>query len=179
MTNKRNKIEPTSEKAPAMQSKQAMSSAELGEPTGQFPGFRSFQTESKTDSTDAASRVAAERILASPTFFTECLDCLRRMGLVGEQKNALALYLVCTSRLLPRPINAFVKGHSSSGKNFLVSRVLGLFPEDSYIEVTSASEKTWHYSADSFQNKIVYVQEQNKASGSERVNEFETGSVRV
>ena len=88
------------------------------------------------------------------------------MGLVGEKKNALVLYLLGTSRLLPLPLNAFVKGHSSTGKNTLVNRVLGLFPADSFIEITSASENAWQYSADSFTNKIVYVQEQNQASGS-------------
>ena len=27
----------------------------------------------------------------SPTFFTQCLDALQRMGLVGEKKNAMVL----------------------------------------------------------------------------------------
>jgi hypothetical protein len=131
-----------------------------------FPSFRSFQPSTdSTDSSDAAS-LAAQRLLMSPTFFTDCLSSLKRMGLAGEKKNALALYLVGTSRVLQQPMNVLVKGHSSSGKNHLVSRVLGLFPEDSYVEVTSASEKAWHYSGDSFANKIVYIQEQNKASGS-------------
>jgi len=130
----------------------------------QFPQFP--DRGAVEDSSASASRLAPERLLTSPMFFTECLDALRRMGLVGEQKNALVLYLLGTSRLLPRPINAFVKGHSATGKNFLASKVLDLFPENSYVELTSASDKAWHYSADSFENKIVYVQEQNKASGS-------------
>jgi hypothetical protein len=136
-------------------------------PTDQFSSFRSFQpgmAEAKKSSDPVSS--ASERLLMSPTFFTDCLGTLGRMGLVGEQKNALALYLVGTSRLLPLPMNVLAKGHSSTGKNYLVSRVLGLFPEDSYVEITSASETSWNYSADSFTNKIVYVQEQNQASGS-------------
>jgi alkylated DNA repair dioxygenase AlkB len=135
-------------------------------PPVQFSSFRGFRGESRTDSLDGPIRAGAERLLTSPKFFTECLDALRRMGLVGEQKNAQVLYLVGTSRLLPRPINAYVKGHSATGKNFLVAKALDLFPKDSYVEITSASDKAWHYSADSFENKIVYVQEQNKASGS-------------
>jgi alkylated DNA repair dioxygenase AlkB len=132
----------------------------------QFPGFRSFQPESPTASSDAAVLAAAGCLLQSSTFFSDFLHAIHRTGLVGEQKNALVLYLAGTSRLLPRPMNVFVKGNSSSGKNFLVSRVLGLYPEDSYVQITSASDKAWHYSADKFQHKIVYLQEQNKASGS-------------
>jgi hypothetical protein len=81
-------------------------------PPIQFPSFRGFRGESQTDSRDNPVRAAAEHLLASPSFFTQCLDAMRRMGLVGEKKNALALYVVGTSRLLPRPINVFVKGPS-------------------------------------------------------------------
>jgi len=134
------------------------------DPVFQFPQFP--DRRATEDSSASASRAAAEHLLMSPTFFSECLDVLQRMGLVGERKNALVLYLLCTSRLLPRPINAFVKGHSATGKSYLARKVLDLFPENSYVELTSASDKAWHYSADSFENKIVYVQEQNKTSGS-------------
>ena len=156
----------TEEDAPRVSPQHLVSPSPLV-PSAQFPSFRSFRPgmEDTAGSSDAAS-LTAERLLMSPTFFTDCFSSLERTGLVGEQKNALALYLVGTSRLLPRPMNVFVKGHSSTGKNHLVSRVLGLFPEDSYVEITSASEKAWHYSADSFRNKIVYIQEQNQASGS-------------
>ena len=130
----------------------------------QFPQFP--DRGAVEDSSASASRVAPERLLTSPMFFTECLDALRRTGLIGERKNALVLYLLGTSRLLPRPINAYVKGHSATGKNFLVAKVLDLFPESSFVEISAASDKAWHYSADSFENKIVYVQEQNKAIGS-------------
>lgn len=133
--------------------------------TGSVFQFPQFPDGEEVDNS-SASAIAAERLLMSPTFFTDCLGALWRMGLVGERKNALVLYLLGTSRLLPRPLNVFVKGQSSTGKNVLVTKVLDLFPKDSYLVITSASDKAWYYSADSFENKIVYVQEQNKAIGS-------------
>ena len=88
-----------------------------------------------------------------------------RAGLVGEEQNALALLIVGTSRILPRPLNVFVKGQSSAGKNFLVTRFLRLMPESAVVEITSASVEAWNYSGKDFQHRIVYLQEQNEAAG--------------
>ena len=54
-----------------------------------------------------------------------------------------------------------MKGHSSTGKNTLVDRVW-VIPADSSIEIMSASETAWQYSADSFTNKS--SMSQNKSS---------------
>ena len=69
------------------------------------------------------------------------------------------------SRILSRPLNAFVKGHSSAGKNWLVTRILRLTPRSAVAEITSASDKAWNYSGSNFRHRVVYVQEQNEAAG--------------
>ena len=69
------------------------------------------------------------------------------------------------SRLLPHPLNAFVKGLSSAGKNFLVKLILAFIPRSAVAEITSASEKAWHYSGSDFCHKILYLQERNEAAG--------------
>jgi DNA primase len=107
----------------------------------------------------------ARRLLESPLFFSELLKAFNRIGLVGEEKNALALFVVAVSRLQRQPLNAIVKGQSSSGKNWLVSRVLQLLPKSCVIEITSSSSKAWNYSAGNFRHKIVYLQERNEAAG--------------
>src|ERR1700687_4981704 len=81
----------------------------------------------------------ARRLLRSPRFFNEFLGAMDRAGLVGEKQNALVLFIVAASRVLPRPLNVFVRGHSSSGKNWLVTRVLGPLPKSVVAEITSAS----------------------------------------
>jgi len=88
-----------------------------------------------------------------------------RAGLVGEEQNALVLLVVVVSRILPRPLNVFVKGHSSAGKNWLVTRVLHLMPKNAVAEITSASERAWNYSRSDFRHCVVYVQEQNESAG--------------
>lgn len=104
-------------------------------------------------------------LLRSPRFFNRFLMAMKRQGLVGEERNALVLLIVVVSRLLRRPLNAFVKGRSSSGKNWLVTRILSLTIRSAVAEITSASEKAWNYAGSDFRHRVVYIQEQNEAAG--------------
>ena len=107
----------------------------------------------------------ARKLLQSPRFFNKFLRAIKRAGLVGEEQNALVLLIVVVSRILPRPLNAFVKGLSSGGKNWLVTRILRLAPKSAVAEITSASDQAWTYSRSHFRHRVVYVQEQNEAAG--------------
>jgi len=107
----------------------------------------------------------ARKLLQSKRFFNEFLLAMKRVGLVGEEQNALVLLVVAVSRILPHPLNVFVRGHSSGGKNWLVTRVLRLVPKNAMAEITSASDQAWTYSRSDFRHKVVYVQEHNEAAG--------------
>ena len=107
----------------------------------------------------------ALRLLKSPRLFNEFLVAVTNAGLVGEEANALVLFIVEVSRVLPRPLNLFVKGQSSAGKNWLVTRTLRLMPKGAVAEITSASDKAWHYSGSDFRHRVLYVQERNEAAG--------------
>jgi hypothetical protein len=107
----------------------------------------------------------ARAVLESPKFFRLFLSALRRERMVGEDRNALVLYIVALSAVLDRPLNAIIKGASSAGKNFLARNVLRLFPEDVIREITSSSKTAWNYSDDEFKNRVVYLQERNDAAG--------------
>ncbi len=109
---------------------------------------------------------AARKLLQSPHFFGEFLLAMEKAGLIGEKNNALVLLIVVISRLLKRPLNVFVKGHSSSGKNWVVTRVLHLLPKHALAEITSASEKAWNYARSQFRHAVVYLQERNEETGS-------------
>src|SRR5579864_5193639 len=97
---------------------------------------------SKHNLTRADRRRAKKKaltLLRSPDFLNEFLRTMKRAGLVGEELNALVLLIVVVSRILDHPLNAFVKGFSSAGKNFLVRLILLLMPRTAVIEITSAS----------------------------------------
>jgi hypothetical protein len=107
----------------------------------------------------------ARKLLRSTRFFNEFLLAMKKAGLVGEELNALVLLIVAVSRVLHRPLNLFIKGHSSAGKNWLVTRLLHLMPKSAVAEITSASDKAWNYSQSDFRHRVVYLQERNEAAG--------------
>jgi hypothetical protein len=107
----------------------------------------------------------AKKLLRSRRFFTKYLRAVKKAGLVGEELNALVLLIVIVSRILHRPLTAFVKGHSSTGKNWLATRVLRLLPESAVAEISSASDKAWNYSQSDFRHRLVYLQERNESAG--------------
>jgi hypothetical protein len=118
----------------------------------------------KNDSERRLKRAARKR-LRSRYLFKEFLRAMKKLGLVGEEQNALVVFVVAMSCILDRPLNIFVKGHSAAGKNWLVTRVLKLFPKSAILEITSASEQAWSYLGSAFRHCVVYLQERNEAVG--------------
>src|SRR5437660_4633798 len=94
------------------------------------------------------ARAEAQKLLESERLCNAFLEAVKKDGLVGEEDAALALFVASVSRLRRRPLCVFVKGHSSSGKNWLVTRVLSLMPKSAFREITSASAKAWNYGED-------------------------------
>lgn len=107
----------------------------------------------------------ALEILQSPDLLPRYLDITARIGLVGEEGNALAVFMTGVSRLLPKPLHLIIKGQSSAGKNYLANCSLRTFPPDSIIELTSSSATAWNYAEDDFVHRVVYLQERNESSG--------------
>lgn len=111
------------------------------------------------------AKAEALDLLASPRFFNEFLKAVERTGLIGERNNALVVLIVAVSRLFQRPLNLIVKGQSSTGKNWLVTRVLHLMPRDAVREISSTTMRAWNYAKDYFRHRVLYIQERNKAAG--------------
>lgn len=108
----------------------------------------------------------ALKLLQSPYFFREALRAVRRNGLVGEERNALVVFLVAISRLFTKPLCLFVKGPSGVGKNLLVDTVLALLPESAVLSLTSSSPRAFNYLGESAAHKVLYLKERNEGSGS-------------
>jgi hypothetical protein len=107
----------------------------------------------------------ALELLRSPDLLCGYLDFTERSGLVGEERNALAIFTSGCSRLLERPLNILIKAASSAGKNFVVDHSLMTFPEDAVRTLTSSSNRAWDYSENYFEHRIAYIKERNEASG--------------
>jgi hypothetical protein len=133
-----------------------METRELGEPDA--------RTKSGGRSMNAA-RMKALELLQSPDFFCRFLDAVRKAGLVGEELNALVVFIVSCSRLLANPLHLFVKGPSSAGKNFLVRTVLKFLPPKHVSEVSSSTDAAWNYLGKKLMHKVLYFQEVDESSG--------------
>ncbi len=103
--------------------------------------------------------------LESPYFFRDLLRALERNGLVGEERNALAVYSAATSRLLNTPMCLLVKGPSGIGKNFLGDTVFDFFPPSEIRTISSSSLRAWNYQRTKLAHKCVYLKERNETAG--------------
>jgi hypothetical protein len=67
------------------------------------------------------------------------------LGIAGEKKNRLLLYLVGISAQLPRPLAVIIRGASSSGKSFLAEQVSRLCPPEVVVRATSLTTNALYY----------------------------------
>ncbi|MGD0572294.1 MAG: hypothetical protein ABSB11_04670 [Sedimentisphaerales bacterium] len=84
--------------------------------------------------TDSELVDASMKFLKSENLVDYIIAHIEQMGLVGEKPLSLALYLIFTSRLLPRPLAGSVLGISSGGKSFSISTVAMLFPPETILQ---------------------------------------------
>jgi hypothetical protein len=77
----------------------------------------------------------------------------------GEERNARLLYLIGTSRLLPKTMHAAIKGTSAGGKSEIRKRMLEFFPPEAVVSFTSLSEKFLIYYEGDFKHKILSMGE--------------------
>lgn len=91
---------------------------------------------------------------------------LGRLGIVGEERNALVLYLAMTSRKLDDPLAVQVLSSSGSGKSHLQDAVLSLCPDEDLIKLTSLSDQALFYKGeDSLRHKALALEEVAGAEG--------------
>ena len=86
-------------------------------------------------------------------------DTLKQVGVAGERRAALVLYLAVTSRVFARPLSVAVKGPSSAGKSFLVRQVLRMFPDDAFYVLSSMSDRALAYSIEPLKHRMLVIQE--------------------
>jgi hypothetical protein len=84
---------------------------------------------------------------------------------VGEADNALLVYLVASSRILPDPLAAVLRGGSSTGKSTILERVLRLFPDDVKVEAMRLTDASlFNMGRDYLKHKILVCGERRHAT---------------
>jgi energy-coupling factor transporter ATP-binding protein EcfA2 len=100
----------------------------------------------------------AQRLIG-PTFLFHAAKKIGELGVVGEVRNRLIIFLACLTMWLDEKVSVLVTGPSSSGKSTLINRVTKLYPPDSLVTRASFSRKAIARGRKSFENKILYVYE--------------------
>lgn len=112
---------------------------------------------------DDATKAAALAMLRDPELIVRIRDDIAALGVVGERALAATVYLVGTSRLLPRPLAAIVQGPTSSGKSFTVNTVAKMFPpEDTILAHKMTPEALVHMPAGGLVHRLVVGGERTK-----------------
>ncbi len=104
-------------------------------------------------------RKEAEQLLKNPKVVEIIQTWLSDIGIVGEEHNRMALWLMFLSRKLPTQIHVAVLGQSSSGKSELIKRVLATLPEDEVIEFSSLTARALDYQGDNLNGKVIFISE--------------------
>jgi len=121
------------------------------------------QTLAALEQTDPEVRKEAERLLEDPALIDRIGADIEAVGVAGEDDLRLFLYLIGTSRLLPRPLAAIVQGQSSSGKSYTVDKVAGLFPPESVVLATQMTPQAlFHMPNGSLSHRWVVAGERSR-----------------
>lgn len=121
------------------------------------------------EATDPAVVAEAEALLTSRTLVEEVNHDLDAIGIAGEDALRLTLYLLGTSRLLPKPLAAIVQGQSSSGKSYVVERVASLFPPEGILMTTQITPQALvHAEPGSLSHRWVVAGERSRMNNDDR-----------
>lgn len=118
---------------------------------------------------------ACEELANEPCILDRFAQDLEQCGVAGEGRAGKLLYLALNSRHLDvqQLVNVVVQGPSSSGKSYLVEKVLGFCPEDAYYFLTAMSERALAYSEEPLAHRFLVLAEAAGMSG-----EFQTYLIR-
>jgi hypothetical protein len=127
------------------------------------------QTAAAIGGTDQDVLEEAGRLLEDPKLIDRIGADIEAVGVAGEDDLRLTLYLVGTSRLLPRPLAAIVQGQSSSGKSYTVERVASLFPREAVVLATQMTPQAlFHARPGSLSHRWVVAGERSRIENDDR-----------
>ena len=102
------------------------------------------------------------RILKNENLIEMIKKDLTDIGIAGEEKNKIMLYMVYTSRKLKKPMSVIIKGESAGGKSYLAGKVLKLFPPEEVKNFTEISAKSLFYMGEEeLRHKILVIFERH------------------
>jgi len=121
----------------------------------------------KEQTVDAQIEVAyeaARHVIQADDPLVLVADAIKALGYGGDLKPAMISYLAVTSRLLDMrvgamPVHILLIGPSSAGKNYTISRVLKLLPDEAYHIIDAGSPRVLIYDDAELQHRALIFTE--------------------
>lgn len=112
---------------------------------------------SETTATVQPATLEPPKLSSNPRILDGFAVAIRGCGVVGEIATAQLVYLVVTSRVLPKPVSVGVKGLSSSGKSFVVEQTCRFFPPRAVMARTAMSSRALIYTDEDFSHRTLVL----------------------
>lgn len=107
-----------------------------------------------------SERQAATAFLRAENLMQRTAELISRSGVIGEEKNALLMYIIFTSRKTEKPLHSISLGASGTGKTYLQEKVSELIPEEEKIEITTLSDNAFYYfERTELRNKLILIED--------------------
>jgi len=116
---------------------------------------------------DPALEADVKEFLARCNIIERLLRDTAALGIVGEEKPRIVVYLVAQSRKLPRPLHLLAVGQSATGKTVVIKMLLRLIDGAQVKIVSVLSAKALCYQSDPLDGKILFLEEQDGGAGAE------------
>lgn len=108
----------------------------------------------------AEEKQAATDFLKQPNLLQRTNEQIGKAGIIGEEHNRLLMYIIFTSRKMPRPLHIVSFGSSGAGKSHLQEKVSELIPQEDKIEITSLTGNAFYYfDKDELGHKLILIED--------------------
>ncbi len=102
----------------------------------------------------------AQTALKTPNLMNRTSEYLQQTGIIGEELNALILWIVMTSRKCNDPLSAISLAKSGMGKSYLQERVAMCIPEEDILESTQMTESSFYrFGREELRNKVFLIED--------------------
>jgi hypothetical protein len=110
-------------------------------------------------------RAEAMAMLTSPDLTSRIVTDVCSLGVVGEEDNALLMYLALVSRKSEKPLSVVVQSSSSSGKSTLADAISSLVPEEDKVSYSALTGQALYYlESTDLAHKVLCVAEEEGAA---------------
>ena len=121
--------------------------------------FPQGDREKEFEMTDAEQEVA-KKYLSDKSLITNLQKDLQQMGILGEEENALTLFLAMASHRSDNPFSVLCLAKSGIGKSYLLQKLSECLPKNAFSFHTQISENALYYfDSKQINNKVLFIED--------------------